>query len=30
MHPSVSVIGPNLFAEANFPLPLSWNAQNRV
>ena len=30
MHPSVSVIEPNLFAEANFPLPLSWNAQNRV
>ena len=30
MHPSVSVIGPNLFAEANFPLPLSWNTQNRV
>jgi hypothetical protein len=30
MHPSVSVIEPNLFAEANFPLPLSWNTQNRV
>ena len=30
MHPSVSVIEPNLFAEANFPLPLSWNVQNRV
>ena len=30
MHPSVSVIEPNLFAKANFPLPLSWNTQNRV
>lgn len=30
MHPPVSVIEPNLFAKANFPLPLSWNTQNRV
>ena len=30
MHPSVSVTQPNLFAKANFPLPLSWNTQNRV
>ena len=30
MHPSVSVIEPSLFAKANFPLPLSWNTQNRV
>ena len=30
MHPPASVIEPNLFAKANFPLPLSWNTQNRV
>jgi predicted acetyltransferase len=30
MHPPVSVTQPNLFAKANFPLPLSWNTQNRV
>ena len=30
MHPPVCVIEPNLFAKANFPLPLSWNTQNRV
>ena len=30
MHPPVSVIEPNMFAKANFPLPLSWNTQNRV
>ena len=30
MHPPVSVVEPNLFAKANFPLPLSWNTQNRV
>ena len=30
MHPPVSVTEPNLFAKANFPLPLSWNTQNRV
>ena len=30
MHPSVAVIESNLFAKANFPLPLSWNTQNRV
>lgn len=30
MHPPVSVAQPNLFAKANFPLPLSWNTQNRV
>ena len=30
MHPSVSVTEPNLFVKANFPLPLSWNTQNRV
>ena len=30
MHPPLSVTQPNLFAKANFPLPLSWNAQNRV
>ena len=30
MHHPVSVIEPNLFAKANFPLPLSWNTQNRV
>ena len=30
MHPSVSVTEPNLFAKSNFPLPLSWNTQNRV
>lgn len=30
MHPPVSVAEPNLFAKANFPLPLSWNTQNRV
>lgn len=30
MHPSVAVTEPNVFAKANFPLPLSWNTQNRV
>ena len=30
MHPPVYVTEPNLFAKANFPLPLSWNTQNRV
>ena len=30
MHPSVAVTEPNIFAKANFPLPLSWNTQNRV
>ena len=30
MHPSVCVAEPNPFAQANFPLPLSWNTQNRV
>ena len=30
MHPPVCVAEPNLFAKANFPLPLSWNTQNRV
>ena len=30
MHPPVCVIEPNLFAKANFPLPLSWDTQNRV
>jgi hypothetical protein len=30
MHPSVCVTEPSLFAKANFPLPLSWNTQNRV
>ena len=30
MHPPAAVIEPNLFAKANFPLPLSWNTQNRV
>ena len=30
MHPPVSVTEPNLFEKANFPLPLSWNTQNRV
>ena len=30
MHPPVAVIEPNFFAKANFPLPLSWNTQNRV
>ena len=30
MHPSACVTEPNLFAKANFPLPLSWNTQNRV
>ena len=30
MHPPVAVTEPNLFAKANFPLPLSWNTQNRV
>ncbi|MBQ7761177.1 MAG: GNAT family N-acetyltransferase [Clostridia bacterium] len=30
MHPSETVIEPNLFAKANLPLPLSWNTQNRV
>ena len=30
MHPPVSVIEPNFFAKANFPLPLTWNTQNRV
>ena len=30
MHPPVFVTEPNLFATANFPLPLSWNTQNRV
>lgn len=30
MHAPESVIEPNLFAKANFPLPLSWNTQNRV
>ena len=30
MHPPVYVTDPNLFAKANFPLPLSWNTQNRV
>ena len=30
MHPSVAVAEPNFFAKANFPLPLSWNTQNRV
>ena len=28
--PPVAVIEPNLFAKGNFPLPLSWNTQNRV
>ena len=30
MHPPVCVTEPTLFAKANFPLPLSWNTQNRV
>ena len=30
MHPSACVVEPNFFAKANFPLPLSWNTQNRV
>ena len=30
MHSPVYVTEPNLFAKANLPLPLSWNAQNRV
>ena len=30
MHPPVTVTEPNLFAKTNFPLPLSWNTQNRV
>ena len=30
MHSPVYVAEPNLFAKANFPLPLSWNTQNRV
>lgn len=30
MHPPACVTEPNLFAKANFPLPLSWNTQNRV
>ena len=30
MHPPVFVTEPNLFAKANFPLPLSWNPPNRV
>lgn len=30
MHPPVAVTEPNMFAKANFPLPLSWNTQNRV
>ncbi len=30
MHPPVAVAQPNLFSKANFPLPLSWNTQNRV
>ena len=30
MHPPVFVAEPSLFAKANFPLPLSWNTQNRV
>ena len=30
MHPPVSIVEPDLFAKANFPLPLSWNTQNRV
>ena len=30
MQPPVTVVEPNLFAKANFPLPLSWNTQNRV
>jgi len=30
MHQPEYVIEPNMFAKANFPLPLSWNAQNRV
>ena len=30
MHSPAAVIEPNLFAKANFPLPLSWNTQNRV
>ena len=30
MHPPVAVTEPNFFAKANFPLPLSWNTQNRV
>ena len=30
IHPPVAVAEPNLFAKANFPLPLSWNKQNRV
>ena len=30
MHPPLFVTEPNLFAKANFPLPLSWNTQNRV
>ena len=30
IHPATCVVEPNLFAKANFPLPLSWNTQNRV
>ena len=30
MHPPVCVAEPTPFAKANFPLPLSWNTQNRV
>lgn len=30
MHLPECVAEPNLFAKANFPLPLSWNTQNRV
>ena len=30
MHQPEYVIEPNMFAKANFPLPLSWNTQNRV